>query len=99
MARPVLENEDSESEDDRSQIYPSIANLALDNAQQHVPLVGKGPTMVGMFFKSFGTISNFADLIMDFLLVAHFLKKKDCEKASRLVAEQYQYWPPELFQY
>ena len=51
MARPVLENEDSESEDERSQTYSSNVNLDLDNGQQDVPLAGKGPTMVGMFFK------------------------------------------------
>ena len=82
MARPVLENEDSESEDERSQTYSSNVNLDLDNGQQDVPLAGKGPTMVGMFFKCFGTVSNFADLIMDFLLVHHFLTKKDCQPAS-----------------
>ena len=80
MALPPLDNE--ESEDERSQTYSSNANLELDNGQQHVPLAGKGPTMVGMIFKSIGTISNFVDLIMDFLLVHYFLTKTDCQQTS-----------------
>ena len=78
MARPVIDEVDESEVDDRSEVYSENANLSLNNPQQDVPIAGKGPTMVGMLGKSFGAIMNFVDLIMDAVLVAHFLNKTDC---------------------
>ena len=49
MARPPTSDE--ESEDERSQTYSDHADLRLNSTKPNIPIVGTGPTFIGMFFK------------------------------------------------